>query len=95
MVAARKWTVRIEREIDGIRIVKVLARLSGGEVHALRYEEKLLQGRLVSFDKEFYQHGDIDRSWTEAMSVTTESPGLNAFAMLRQSFTNELKRVKR
>jgi hypothetical protein len=62
VVSHQKWTVTVEREIDGLRIVKRVARITAGEALAMKYEEESLPGRVVCFDRREYQHGDTSHS---------------------------------
>jgi len=89
MVSYQRWTLTIERELDGIRILKRLAGLTAGEVLAVRYEEQALPGELVLFYKSKYEHGDVNDD--KILSIdNTES----VFDLLRKSFTNELTKEK-
>lgn len=81
MVSTQKWNLRIKRDIDGTVIVSNAVGITAVEVMARKMEEESLPGRVLSIEKTKYVHG---------YHLTQEdAPGI--FAMLRDSFTNELE----
>lgn len=64
------WTVDLKREIDGYSIIKHLVKLTAGEVFSLHFEERLLPGKLQSFDKSKWVFGDT--GWSIAGEIEVQ-----------------------
>jgi hypothetical protein len=60
VVSIQKWTLVVERDIDGVHILQRRTRLTAREVLVARYEEESLPGSLVRFEKSKFVHGDLD-----------------------------------
>jgi hypothetical protein len=89
MVSNRRWTVLVERELDGIRIAKRIAGLTAGEAFVLKFEEQMLPGELIRFERRPYEHGDLNED-----AVQSVDGNHDVFDLLRKSFSNDLTKEK-